>query len=252
MTRCRPKLVLAVGTARLARTCVRPLPARPMEQPDWPDYAPMSHTVNQWDIAGKCAGAVHTLAAQRRPSSGQSRPGGGRSQCASGKERACLAANATCPLRDTHVQPGAGPPPAEAEEGGPVARAARAHLPCSSRNAPHEPPGADPPPAAEDGEGVLVARAARAHSSRCNRDAPRRKSGMGTCSTQSRRAVRPIFGPSGAAPSPAVAGGAVVRAACGLAPLAAITARRARLTLGPPGACPLPSRRAGAVATTHT
>ena len=34
MARCRPKLVLALGTARLARTCVRPLPARPVERPD--------------------------------------------------------------------------------------------------------------------------------------------------------------------------------------------------------------------------
>ncbi len=32
--RCRPKLVLVLGTASLARTCVRPLPARPVERPD--------------------------------------------------------------------------------------------------------------------------------------------------------------------------------------------------------------------------
>jgi hypothetical protein len=36
MARCRPKLVLALGTVRLARTCVRPLPARPVERPDDP------------------------------------------------------------------------------------------------------------------------------------------------------------------------------------------------------------------------
>ncbi len=41
MPRCRPKLVLVLGSARLARTCVRPLPARPAERPDWPDYAPI-------------------------------------------------------------------------------------------------------------------------------------------------------------------------------------------------------------------
>ncbi len=46
MTRCRSKLVLALGTARLARTCVRPLPARPVERPDLHDYAPLSHMVN--------------------------------------------------------------------------------------------------------------------------------------------------------------------------------------------------------------
>ena len=42
MARCRPKLVLALGTARLARTCVRPLPARPIERND---YALLSHAV---------------------------------------------------------------------------------------------------------------------------------------------------------------------------------------------------------------
>ncbi len=47
MTRCLSKLVLALGTARLARTCVRPLPARPVERPDLPDYAPLLHMVNQ-------------------------------------------------------------------------------------------------------------------------------------------------------------------------------------------------------------
>ncbi len=34
MTRFRPKLVIALGTARLARTCVRPLPSRPVERPE--------------------------------------------------------------------------------------------------------------------------------------------------------------------------------------------------------------------------
>jgi hypothetical protein len=34
MTSCRPKLALARGTARLALTCVRPLPALPVDRPD--------------------------------------------------------------------------------------------------------------------------------------------------------------------------------------------------------------------------
>jgi hypothetical protein len=64
MTRCRPKLVLALGTVRLARTCVRPLPAQPVERPD---YAPLSHTVNQIVSQGPPGARRAASGAERRP-----------------------------------------------------------------------------------------------------------------------------------------------------------------------------------------